>query len=222
MKQLILIFIVLMPVKHNFGQTLPESQLIKRHSIKFDFFSPLRGSVGLSFEAGLNNFIALDIEVGFIGIKPDHINVYKNYNDYLGGYFTAAPRIYFKKDENLSNFRGAYFKPEILFNYFSYERQELLYNSRYETYEFSPLTGTDISLALIACSGIQWVLSDFLIFDTWFGIGYGANWINEENDLPIADQSNYSSNQYNKFSHRQIGPSKVLMDCGLSLGILFK
>jgi hypothetical protein len=173
-------------------------------------------------ETTRSNFSSIDIDAGLIGLQ---LGDYFYYDKFLGAYVSAGPRFYFKRDNALSgtnNFKGGYFKPELLANYFSFEYL-------YEFYDFNTglttedlVTGSDFSLSLLLCLGNQWVLSDIVTFDIWFGLGYGGNWVNDdftpqEDDIYYTDQT-----QSYKFSYVKFGDSPLIFDGGLSIGILLK
>ena len=219
MKKIALIIGLISITFYSYSQNADDS---KTHSFKYDFFSPVGGCFGFSLETTRSNFSSIDIDAGLIGLQ---LGDYFYYDKFLGAYVSAGPRFYFKRDNDLkgtNNFKGGYFKPELLANYFSFEYL-------YEVYDFNTglttedlVKGSDFSLSLLLCLGNQWVLSDIVTFDIWFGLGYGGNWVNDdftpqENDTYFEEQT-----QSYKFSYVKFGDSPLIFDGGLSIGILLK
>jgi len=187
------------------------------YAIKYDFFTPVAGCFGFSLEKARTNFTSLDFDAGLIGLK---LGDYYEYDKFAGGYVAFGPRLYFVKDPaEINNFKGTYFKPQLLANYFKYQ-QEYTY---YEDITYAPLIGniegTDFSLSLLLCLGNQWILSDLVVFDLWFGLGYGVSWETETIDFP--EVYYYSSGSSYKYSHVHFGDSPLIFDGGLSIGIKF-
>lgn len=190
----------------------------EKYAIKYDFFTPVAGCFGISLEQIRSNFVSMDYDIGAIGVK---LGDYYQYDKFAGGYVSAGPRLYFSKDPaELNNFKGAYFKPQLLANYFTYSYDYVYYDGiSYEPFTTS-VDGSDFSLSLLLCLGNQWVLSDLVVFDLWFGLGYGGSWTNENYDIP-EDQYFYSYYSNYKFSHVHFGDSPLIFDGGLSIGIKF-
>lgn len=194
----------------------------KMHVLKYDFFSPVGGCFGFSLETGKTNFTSLDIDAGFIGLK---LGDYFQYDKFVGGYLSAGPRFYFKKDmamQNANNFKGAYFKPELLVNFFAFEDLWEYYDYLSNVTFQEEITGTDLSVSLLLALGNQWVLSDMVTFDIWFGLGYGGNWVSDDHDPALDDIYYYEPDQSYKFSYVRFGDSPLIFDGGLSIGILLK
>lgn len=219
MKKLALLIVVTSLWFDVYSQAATEPQT---HALKYDFFSPVGGCFGFSLETTKSNFTSLDIDAGLIGLQ---LGDYFYYDKFLGAYVSAGPRFYFKKDNSLSgtnNFKGSYFKPELLANFFSFEYLYEFYDYNTGLVTEDIVKGTDLSLSLLLCLGNQWVLSDIVTFDIWFGLGYGGNWINDDYEPQLADIYYYDQNQSYKFSYVKFGDSPLIFDGGLSIGILLK
>ncbi len=195
---------------------------LKTHSLKYDFFSPVSGCFGFSLETTRSNFTSLDIDAGLIGLK---LGDYFLYDKFAGGYVAGGPRFYFKKDQEMvenNNMKGAYFKPLIMANFFTFEDVFEYYDFINDTTIGTAIKGNDFSLSLLLALGNQWVLSDMVTFDIWFGLGYGGSWVNDNSDEidPLFDY--YESPTGYKFSYVKFGDSPLIFDGGLSIGILLK
>lgn len=225
MRKLTGILLLLATCTTAFSQEAPSTAVIK-----YDFFSPVAGCFGLSYETWYRNSTTLEINAGFIGVKLDD---YFNSDQFIGGYASIGPRFYFKTDvmdgvDNYSDFKGFYIKPELLFNYFSFT--DIYYQYDYECDDFGncieyfsefEVPGNDFSISLLMGLGHQWTFRDVVTMDLWFALGYGGSWINSDTDnLPASNY--YNDNQYFKYSYVRFGDSPMIFDGGLSIGLLIK
>lgn len=212
MKKLIPIFLFFVIINNINAQTSD-----KNYAIKYDFFSPVAGCFGFAFEKPKSNFTSLDIEAGLIGLK---LGDYYLHEKFGGGYLAVGPRLYFNKDDaDKNDFKGPYFKPEVLLNYFQYNYQTYYYNYIDGIEYLGNIDGSDFSASLLLCMGNQWILSDLIVFDLWFGLGYGGDWISEKTDVP--PDFYQEQNKFYKYSHIHFGDSPMVFDGGLSIGMLF-
>ncbi len=219
MKKLSILLSLVIIYCNTYSQT---NDITKTHSLKYDFFSPVGGCFGFSLETTKSNFASLDIDAGLIGLQ---LGDYFAYDKFLGGYVAAGPRFYFKKDNSMqenNNMKGGYFKPLLLANFFTFEDLWQYYDYISGTTLETTIEGSDFSLSLLLALGNQWVLSDIVTFDIWFGLGYGGNWINDNRDEldPLFDY--YDTPTGYKFSYVKFGDSPLIFDGGLSIGILLK
>ncbi len=219
MKKLLLLLI---PVCFSSFSKAQNIDAPKMHAIKYDFFSPVAGCFGFSLETTKKDFIALDIDAGFIGLK---LGDYFPYANFAGGYASVGPRFYFKNRDGIGsaeNFKGGYFKPQILANYYSFNYTGLFYNYIDGTSSEIEIKGSDFSASLLLCLGNQWVLSDIITFDIWFGLGYGGDWFSDNMDeSETVYYDNYNNPSF-RFSYVRFGDTPLLFDGGLSIGILLK
>ncbi len=188
------------------------------YAIKYDFFTPVAGCFGFSLEIPRTNFTSLDIDAGLIGLK---LGDYYYNETFGGGYASIGPRYYFRKDELPKNdMRGPYFKPQVLLNYFQYTYDYGYYDPVSNQSIISEVNGSDFSANILLCMGSQWILSDLIVFDLWFGLGYGGDWTKEETNVPPDYFYEYNSRSY-KYSHVHFGDSPMIFDGGLSIGLVF-
>lgn len=185
------------------------------HALKYDFFTPVAGCFGFSYEQPRNNFVSFDYDAGFIGVRLDD---YFERDQFAGGYAAFGPRLYFKKDPaDLNDFRGFYFKPQLLASYFSYTDSVDYYDYLTGLYNIGEEKGSDFSVSLLATLGTQFILSDLIVFDLWFGLGYGGSWVNETSNVPDTYYYETYNNAF-KYSHVRFGDSPLIFDGGLSIG----
>lgn len=202
------------------------AQETRTKALKYDFFGPVAGCFGLSYETFYRPSTTWEVDAGFIGLQ---LGDYFGHDSFGGGYISTGPRFYFKPDvnadvENYSDFKGLYLKPELLLNYFAFKDTYTEYifdefgNYYYEDFD---VDGSDLSVAVLLCLGNQWVFRDLMVMDLWFGLGYGGNWT-DVNTEGLPEINYYDDNAPYKYSHVRFGDSPLLFDGGLSLGFLIK
>jgi hypothetical protein len=214
MKKLSLLLLLVITFVTTNAQTTDKTPV----SLKYDFFSPVAGCFGFSLEKPRSNFTSMDYDAGLIGFK---LGDYYLNDEFIGGYVSAGPRLYFDRDpRELNDMMGLYFKPQLLASYFNYKYETVYYDPITFLTQDAEVSGSDFSLSLLMCMGTQWILSDLIVFDLWFGLGYGGNWINEETNIP--PDSYYEVNNFYKYSHIHFGDnSPMVFDGGLSIGLVF-
>jgi hypothetical protein len=119
-----------------------------------------------------------------------------------------------------NDMRGVYFKPQVMVNYFSYSDSVYYYDYLTGISYPGNIEGTDFSLNLLAAVGSQWIMRDLVVFDLWFGLGYGGSWINETTNVPAGNYYDTGSNNF-KYSHVHFGDSPLIFDGGLSIGFMW-
>jgi hypothetical protein len=226
MKKMVLICLLSLPLLAVQAQDNP----YPTKALKYDFFSPVAGCFGGSYETWFKKGTTLEINAGFIGIKLDD---YFNNDQFIGGYASIGPRFYFQLDEmdgidNYNDFSGFYIKPELLFNYFSFEDQYQHYTywmddfgNYYDSVANYTVSGNDFSVSLLMGLGRQWTFRDIMVLDLWFALGYGGDWVNADTDQLPDDNYYYANNSF-KYSYVRMGESPMIFDGGLSIGLLIK
>jgi len=186
-----------------------DSDTTKRHSIKFDFFSPVNGCLGLSLETVKSKVFSYDVEAGFIGMN---LGDYYYYDSFVGAYGGFGFRFYLtsenKRTKDYKIFEGVYLKPSLSLNYFYYTKGQI---------GLEDITGADFSISQFVYFGDQVPVFDVMVFDFWFGLGYGKNWISEKNP----DSDFIYNDGFHDFGHIQLGDSPLLFDAGFSIGYIF-
>ncbi len=208
MKKLLLIFFLSIFCSRVNSQSAA-ADTIKTHAIKFEFFSPVNGCLGLSLETVKTKVFSFDVDAGFIGMN---LGDYYFYDAFVGAYGGAGFRFYFSSDyknaRNYSIFEGVYIKPSLSLGYYHYKKEQI---------NLEDITGSDFSISQFVYFGTQTKAFDVIVFDFWFGFGYGKNWISENNP-----DSDYTYNDgLHDFGHTQPGDSPLLFDAGFSLGYIF-
>lgn len=203
-----LLFYLVFASSRLFGQDAPKA-------IKYEFFSPVTGCLGFSLEQSKTNFISMDYELGFIGVK---LGDYFADEAFYGGYASIGPRLYMDKDETpFNNLRGSYLKPALLVNAFYYESQDT-----YIAQNGLPLTdqldGMDVTINLLLVVGAQEIIYDIASVELWLGLGYGGGWRTVNSKYrPGLEAENPSF----KYSYNRIGESPLIFDIGLNLGLVY-
>ena len=185
--------------------------------LKYDFFTPVAGCFGVSYEVPRNDFISFDYDLGFIGLK---LGDYFERDQFAGAYAAFGPRLYFQKDvSQYNNLSGWYFKPQLMMNYFSYSDSVTYYDVVNFINVTTDVSGSDFTINLLAAIGSQWVLSDIIVFDLWFGLGYGGGWTKStKGPVENAEYFGFDQNSPFKYSFVRFGYSPLIFDGGLSIG----
>lgn len=208
MKKVATLFLLLIVCSRLYSQPI-YSDSSKIRALKFDFFSPINGCLGLSLETVKTKVFSFDIDGGFIGMN---LGDYYYYDSFVGAYGGAGFRFYFssayKKNRNYSILEGVYIKPSLSLCYYQYTK---------ELVDLPNIKGKDFSISQFIYFGTQSTAFEVLVFDFWFGFGYGKNWISENN--PNSEVT--YNDGFHDFGHIQPGDSPLLFDAGFSLGYIF-
>jgi len=177
----------------------------KKNAIKVDFLSPLTGNTSFSFERSVRPGRSYELTLGIIGLGID-----PNDNQQSGFFIKGGVKLIKSPDFYLRGMRyahilkGAYFKPEIAFGY---------YTKNYGHYDYYTKDRTNrekvISGAIFLNLGKQWIMDNSFLMDFYFGIGYGFD------DGPEDGGYHYGY---------AMGPSQfpIAAQAGLKIGFLFK
>lgn len=179
--------------------------------VSIDFFAPIAGCMGFNYEKSGDNIFTMEYGAGLIGLKLED---YFEYDQFVGAYASAGPKFYFNTEEVANNLtKTIYFKPLLLLNYYYFWDEGSFYNgSQYISVDYE---GFDLSISVLGSLGSQWVLDEHIVFDLWFGLGYGGGW-HEVTKGQYAEDADYNE-QFN-FSYIRIGNTPVAFDGGLSIG----
>lgn len=189
-------------------------------SLKYDFFTPVGGCMGFSLEVPRSDFISMDYDAGMIGLR---LGDYFERDKFMGGYAAFGPRMYFRKDDAAVNdMKGLYFKPMVMVNYFAWSDSLSYYDYAVFPYVYyaDEVSGTDFTLNLLAVMGSQWILSDLIVFDLWFGLGYGGGWQSYDAGAVPQEFLNNVDEPF-KYNYVRFGDSPLIFDGGLSIGFKF-
>lgn len=176
---------------------------IKKRAFKFEFFSPLYGTLNFGYEQTLNKRINLDVGFGIIGVGFNETAEAAN-----GFFVRGGPRLYFSPDyytddlKYYSDFQGSYFRPEVIMSFYSFDFvNESGINE----------VGVNASMGIQLNFGKQWALANTVPLDFWLGLGYNLNFTEESEQV--------------YFKYAYLGGSggvPLSFNFGLSLGIFTK
>lgn len=156
------------------------AQFPKTKSVKFSFFSPLVGHLGLGYEQLIRPGITLDTRVGIIGVGVEGAH-----NGNSGVYIGVGPKFLLGQDFHLEGMkqthplRGTYFKPEIAFSVFGRKEDDGSGRDKVSAY----------SGALLLNFGKQLIVAEIISLDFSFGAGYAFGEIRRENALSIGGET---------------------------------
>lgn len=179
--------------------------------VTIDFFSPIAGCLGFNYEKSADNIFNMEYSAGFIGLKLED---YFEYDQFAGAYFSAGPKFYFNTKDAANNVsKTLYFKPLLLMNGFYFKTNDLYFNGT--NWISVDNEGYDITINIFGSVGSQWILNKQLVFDLWFGLGYGGGWHEVTKGL-YPESATYNDDFY--FSYIRLGNTPVVFDGGLSIG----
>ncbi len=173
-------------------------------ALKYQFFSPVRGFVGLSGEIAVNNNINFEIGtnlIGLGGVTPMNYYDFSTFKDYnergIGFRFGAKFRIKStnKFEGNRKAFQGPYFNLEMLLNSYKFSYSAFDANSNPTLY-----SGKVALFGTLGQMGYQHVFHDRLLLD--FSLGYGYGLTNTSNVDPIPDSTPGFQKQAPPGNHR--------------------
>lgn len=150
---------------------------IKNRAIKFEFFSPLYGTLNFGYEQTLTKRISLDVGAGIIGVGFNETAEVAN-----GAFVRGGTRLYFSPDyytddlKYYSDFQGSYFRPEIIMSFFNFD-----YNDEFGV----DLQGNNASMGIQLNLGKQWAIANTVAMDLWGGLGYNINFTDESDESPF-------------------------------------
>jgi len=141
----------------------------KRNALKVDFLSPLTGNMTFSYERSLKPGRSIEAGLGIIGLGIDPNNIYQRGAFVkFGMKFIRTPDFFLRGMRYAHILKGGYFKPEIMFGYYSQDENG-------STYEYPPSDGRKsvLSGGIQLLLGKQWIMDDAFLVDLFVGMGYG-------------------------------------------------
>lgn len=195
-------------------------------AIKLNFFSPLIGysefsfekqvSVGKSYELSLgiigmgrNNVLEYNYATGFNETKKNQFGVFLS-----GGYkFSKLPDFLFGRTRYTHIMQGAYIKPALYLGTYSENRIAYKASSQYAIEKQQVNFG-----ALHLEFGKQWVFSNKVLLDGYWGLGYGF-----DNKLESDSYTNSAATAAYNYANTRLGNSPGLsFSFGIKLGMLIR
>ncbi|CAN5434049.1 hypothetical protein BH11BAC2_BH11BAC2_00190 [soil metagenome] len=186
----------------------------KTHVIKFQFFSPLYYSLAFGYETVLKKGMNLEGKIGLIGVglgdgRPNASGVYFK----AGPKFWTGKDYYYRGERRSHPLRGAYIKPELIYNHF-WQDQTVNTVKKRITYD---------NLAFNIIFGKQYLLGDILTLDWYFGMGYGYQHSSYKAD-PNLNSTDYNDLEFEPYAYSHVYLGKnfpMTLTGGLTLGIMF-
>jgi len=195
-------------------------------AIKLNFFSPLIGYSEFSFEKQVSVGKSYELSIGIIGLGNNNILDY-NYNSNInetkknqfgifvsGGYkFSKLPDFLFGRTRYTHIMQGAYIKPVIYLGSYSENRIAYKVSSQYDIEKQQVNFG-----ALHLEFGKQWVFSNKVLIDGYWGLGYGL-----DNKLESNSYTNSEATAAYNYANTRLGSSPGLsFSFGIKFGMLIK
>ena len=200
----------------------------KKNALKVNFLSPLLGYTQFSFERSIKPGRSFELSLGIIGLgknyQMDYYTSTGQFTEYNrsakgvsigGGYKFSKLPDYINKDIKFSHIlQGSYAKPNF---YFGTYGENILDEKTGQAVEERVTT---VYGALMIELGRQWVFSESMVLDVYFGVGYVMDNVKEENDYLTGISNEYLGHHFNVV---RTGPSPGFgVNGGIKLGFLLK
>ncbi len=221
--------------------------LEKQRAVMIDFFSPIFGHIGGGYQWVLNPKMIGQVKVGYIGLNGNNDNpdneVFTQYGLYV------SPSVKLKTDSNFLKYgliainpiigvaalllnknkkklmhplNTSYIKPQL----------SLAYKRTNETVFIANPPGVfpqqvnrkadfnNYSVAINFCFGQQMLIADFLLFDYFFGMGYG--FYTKKITSGLGKPSDYGLDYFHSHAIIKTSSIPLTFTAGFSFGILIK
>jgi len=195
----------------------------RKQAIKINFLGPLFGFTQISYEKSLGVGKGYEVGFGIIGAGKNHqLGYYDNTLQYtkrnqfgfsgsFGYKFNKLPDFLFGKTRFTPLMQGGYVKPILYLG--NYSENMLIYKNNQASVERQNITFGALQFEM----GKQWVFSDRMLLDVYWGFGYGF-------DNKDQDGGYYYGNtdSYNYLNQRLGQCPGFSLTGGIKLGLLLK
>jgi hypothetical protein len=196
----------------------------KSRAIKFELFAPLTNDIVFGYETMIKVGTNLEFKVGIIG--PGTAPNTENASGFFlkgGVKFLTSPTYLQNGVKYVHQLKGAYIKPEIIFNSYTADRSyysSTSYNGSYLSYNTTITERTTINnLCFNINFGKQLLLGNIMTFDYYVGVGYGMRFTNHKTNT-LYDYSDSEGNY--EYSHLYFGKDfPLILTGGITMGVLF-
>jgi hypothetical protein len=197
-----------------------------KRALKFDFLAPLLGYSQFSYEQSTGVGKSYEVSLGIIGLgKSTQLEYYDNYLNTVkrqqrglfasAGYkFNKWPDFLFGRTRFTHLMQGAYAKPVFYLGHYS--QNQVVYKTATNSYVVDKQKVTFGALQIEF--GKQWVFGEKFLMDLYWGLGYGADNKNKNNNGYYGDE-NSAFNYVNARLGKSPGFSTTF---GLKAGLLIK
>jgi len=180
----------------------------KKNALKINFIAPLLGFTQFNFEHNLRPGKSYELSLGLIGLgNTSQSKLYYNRRPrgaFMGaGYkFSKLPDFITHSEKYSHVLQGQYLKTELIFGVYGQDIQDL----NGDFYRKSTIFG-----AFMLNFGKQWVLGNQIIVDSYVGVGYAFDNLNDTEDYAF---------HANHFALSATGDSGIGLTGGLKIGLL--
>ena len=203
----------------------------RKNAVKINFFSPLYGFTEIGFERSTGVGKGYELSIGFIGLGKSETLTW-NYNQLgtvkrnqagafiSGGYkFGKLPNfVVFGKTKMSHVMQGTYAKPIL---YVGHYKENLLEDKGNGNYVVGNQQVTFGALQIEL--GKQWVFSDKVLLDIYFGLGYGIDNKKDSFQDSYTGYNYYENTSAFNYANARLGESPGLSTTfGVKLGWLIK
>lgn len=194
-------------------------------AVKINFMSPLFSNTAFTYEKSIKPGRSYELGLAIIGlgIPSTHENLRGMY--LRAGYkLISTPDYYVRGMKYAHLLKGGYVKPEIIFGAYGYDGEAYQRSYNYTTNQYSSSTisyRSNVTFgAMMVNFGKQWVYDDAMLFDLYFGLGYGFSAISNNKTLPRGYYNDESSGYHYAFVGGE-NSFPIAFALGLKLGFLF-
>jgi hypothetical protein len=204
--------------RSNYRQQHPQA-------LKINFLSPLFANTAISYERSIKPGRSYEIGFSVIGLGLDQAQVNPAGMYLRGGYkFISTPDFYIRGMRYNHILRGGYVKPELILGAYSVDGQALKSVNNSSTYSSRIITidyRSDITFgAMMVNFGKQWVYDNQMLFDLYFGLGYGFSNISRDTYIPPGYEIE-NNNGYNYAFAGGVKQFPLAFTLGFKLGFVF-
>jgi len=141
----------------------------KKNALKIGFLNPFLGSTQFTYERSIKPGQSIETTLGIIGLgfDPAEVNA-KGVTLKFGYKFIKTPDYLMRGMRYSHLLKGGYVRPEIAFNFYSYDSYYYDFNGPSDLNRESTVAG-----AIIINLGKQWIYADVFLIDFYLGVGYG-------------------------------------------------
>jgi len=197
-----------------------------KRALKFDFLAPLIGYSQFSYEQSTGVGKSYEVSLGIIGLGKStqlgyYDNSFRSVKRKQAGLFAAAgykfnkwPDFLFGRTRFTHIMQGAYAKPVFYLGHYS--ENQVIYKTATNSYVVDKQKVTFGALQIEF--GKQWVFGEKFLMDLYWGLGYGADNKNKDNENTYGDD-----NSAFNYANARLGKSPGFSTTfGLKAGLLIK
>jgi hypothetical protein len=194
----------------------------KTHKIGIEFLQPVRNTLAFTYESMIKVGMNMEFKAGIIGVGTVQTDdPSKGMYVKAGLKLLKSPDEYIRGGKRLHPLKGAYIKPEFIFNSFT---------TTYNNSSRSIVSSTYVNYAFDVVFGKQTLFGKCITFDYYLGIGYGKQIATHKESSSYQPPPYYTmfQNYEDKpfasacYSHLYLGRDvPLIFSAGITFGFIF-